>query len=83
MKRLSDLFRSAVFWVYGKRTDLQQRWIGWRVERGVKAGKYDDPITTRRRLARAARGPEDMYEAPAEQAKVRTEWLRRAPDERG
>ena len=34
---------------------LQQVWIGWRVNRLAKAGAYDDPITTRRRLAKAAR----------------------------
>lgn len=35
---------------------LQQKWIGWRVNLDVKRGKYYDPITERRRLAKAARG---------------------------
>jgi hypothetical protein len=34
---------------------LVQAWIGWRVQRDVTKGKYDDPITRRRRIARAAR----------------------------
>lgn len=50
MKRLSDHFWSAVFWVYGKRAERKK-------------------MTTREWLD---------YEA-----KVRTEWLRRARDERG
>jgi hypothetical protein len=39
---------------------LLDRWVTWRVQRNLKAGAYDDPITTRRRLARAARFPEDL-----------------------
>lgn len=38
---------------------LMDAWVERRVMRSLKAGRYNDPITERRRLARAARGPED------------------------